>query len=87
MAQTAARALKLDAWNLLRLGVVDGVIQEPEGSSRADHHEAAERVAGVVAAALRRLAKVEPRELVDARRHRFRSFDPVPSARRLEVLS
>lgn len=87
MAQTAARALKLDAWNLLRLGVVDGVIQEPEGSSRADHHEAAERVAGVIAAALRRLAKVEPGELVDARRHRFRSFDPVPSARRLEVLS
>lgn len=85
MAPTAAQALKLDAWNLLRLGVVDGVIREPQGGSQADYEESARRVAGVIAAALRRLAQFKPDRLVDARRNRFRSFDPARSAQRLEA--
>lgn len=74
MAPTAANALKVDARNLLRLGVVDGVIGEPAGGSQADHQEAAKRVASVLQASLRRLTGIAPAELVRARRERFRSF-------------
>lgn len=74
MAPTAAAALKVDARNLLLLGVVDGVIGEPAGGSQADHQEAAQRVASVLHASLNRLADLPPAELVRARRERFRSF-------------
>src|SRR2546426_7278221 len=40
-APVAARALRGDAASLLRLGVVDGVIREPEGGTQEDHHAAA----------------------------------------------
>jgi acetyl-CoA carboxylase carboxyl transferase subunit beta len=74
MAPTAARALQVDARNLLRLNVVDGVIREPAGGSQADHQEAARRVAGVLAAVLAGLARMDPTDLVAARRDRFRAF-------------
>ncbi|HEV2780501.1 MAG TPA: acetyl-CoA carboxylase carboxyltransferase subunit alpha [Actinophytocola sp.] len=74
MAPTAARALKMDARNLLRLKVVDGVIREPAGGSQADHIEAAGRVAGVLHATLARLDKLGKKELIEARRDRFRPF-------------
>lgn len=74
MAPTAAAALKVDARNLLLLGVVDGVIGEPAGGSQADHQEAAQRVASVLHSSLHRLAGIPPAELVHARRERFRSF-------------
>jgi acetyl-CoA carboxylase carboxyl transferase subunit beta len=73
-ASTAASALKLDARNLLRLGVVDGVVREPDGGSQADHDEAARRLRTVLEAGLRRLSAVDAPELVNARRARFRAF-------------
>jgi acetyl-CoA carboxylase carboxyl transferase subunit beta len=74
MAAAAAQALRLDARNLLRMKVVDGVISEPEGGSQADYPEAAGRVATVLAASLDRLARSDPGALVEARRERYRSF-------------
>jgi acetyl-CoA carboxylase carboxyl transferase beta subunit/acetyl-CoA carboxylase carboxyl transferase alpha subunit len=73
-APAAAAALKVDARNLLSIGVVDGIVREPEGGSRADHGEAARRVRAVLAAALDRLSGVGEAELVEARRARFRAF-------------
>jgi len=74
MAPIAADALKLDARSLLLMGVVDGVISEPEGGSQSDHQEAAQRVARVLEASLHRLVAMSPEELIRARRKRFRSF-------------
>lgn len=74
MAPIAADALKLDARSLLLMGVVDGVINEPEGGSQSDHQEAARRVALVLEASLHRMATMGPAELIRARRTRFRSF-------------
>lgn len=74
MAPVAAHALKVDARNLLKLNVVDGVISEPPGGSQADHQEAASRVAGVLHATLRRLERMDSTDLVAARRERFRAF-------------
>ena len=82
-APAAAAALKLDARNLLLLGVVDGVIGEPAGGSQADHQEAAQRVASVVHDSLGRLAGIGPDELIRTRRERFRSFGAWPAGRSL----
>src|SRR5256885_1408482 len=40
-AAEAAEALKLTAQDLLRLGVVDEVVPEPEGGAHRDHDQAA----------------------------------------------
>ncbi|MGH3866682.1 MAG: acetyl-CoA carboxylase, carboxyltransferase subunit beta [Pseudonocardiaceae bacterium] len=74
MAPTAAAALRIDARALLRLGIVDGVVLEPEGGSQADHPLAAQRVRTALVAALRRLSGMDGAALVARRRARFRSF-------------
>jgi acyl-CoA carboxylase subunit beta len=73
-APDAARSLKGDARNLLRLTVVDGVLTEPAGGSQADHPEAARRVAAVLSETLQRLESMDPHTLVEARRNRFRAY-------------
>jgi acetyl-CoA carboxylase carboxyl transferase subunit beta len=77
-APAAAGALKVDARNLLRMGVVDGVVREPGGGNQADHQEAARRVRAVLAASLHRLSTVDKGELVRARRAKFRAFGTAP---------
>jgi len=86
MAPTAAHALKVDARNLLRLAVVDGVIREPAGGSQANFDEAARRVAAAIGATLQRLELMAPADLVEARRNRFRSFGSALDNRRLRVV-
>ncbi len=73
-AATAAGALRVDARSLLALGLVDGVLREPDGGSQSDHQEAARRVRGVLAAELTRLSEVDRGDLVRSRRARFRAF-------------
>jgi acyl-CoA carboxylase subunit beta len=85
MAPTAASALKADARTLLQMNVVDGIIREPEGGSQADHQESARRVAAVLVESLHRLALIEPADLVQARRARFRAFGAVRSDNRMPV--
>ncbi|SNQ46493.1 Acetyl-coenzyme A carboxylase carboxyl transferase subunits beta/alpha [Frankia canadensis] len=80
-APAAASALRLDARNLLRLGVVDGVLREPAGGSRADHAEAARRVRAVLTAELTRLSARDGTELLRARRERFRAYGAELTAR------
>ncbi|HEX5405560.1 MAG TPA: carboxyl transferase domain-containing protein, partial [Pseudonocardiaceae bacterium] len=74
MAPAAAEALRVDARELLRLGVVDGVVVEPDGGSQADPTEAAQRIQVALVGALRRLSGVSGVDLVARRRARFRSF-------------
>jgi len=74
MAPTAAAALRIDARALLQLGIVDGVVLEPDGGSQADHLLAAQRVRTALVAALQRLSGMDGIELVARRRARFRSF-------------
>jgi acetyl-CoA carboxylase carboxyl transferase beta subunit/acetyl-CoA carboxylase carboxyl transferase alpha subunit len=74
MAPTAAAALRIDARALLHLGIVDGVVLEPEGGNQADHLLAAHRVRTALVAALRRLSGMDGAALVARRRARFRSF-------------
>ncbi|HLW71982.1 MAG TPA: acetyl-CoA carboxylase carboxyltransferase subunit alpha [Candidatus Binataceae bacterium] len=70
-AAEAATALKLSAQDLLRLGVIDEIIDEPAGGA---HREPTVAIAAIGAALTRhldRLGAVEPRKLRQARERKF----------------
>ncbi|WP_143163073.1 acetyl-CoA carboxylase carboxyl transferase subunit alpha, partial [Couchioplanes caeruleus] len=78
-AADAARALRIAAADLLRLGVVDGVVPEPPGGAHTDPAAAAELVHRAVAAAVAELADRKPEELLRHRFERFRQFGVAPT--------
>jgi acetyl-CoA carboxylase carboxyl transferase subunit beta len=71
---SAAEALRLDSRSLLRLGVVDGIVPEPDGGAHRDPEAAAVQVRSAVVATLRELLGKTSEELVSTRRRRFRQF-------------
>ncbi len=79
-AEEAATRLKMTAPDLLRLGVVDAIVEEPVGGAHQDHDEAARRVQESIARALDQLAAVgavgagKPENLVEDRYRRFRAM-------------
>jgi acetyl-CoA carboxylase alpha subunit len=73
-AVQAAEALRIGAGDLLELGIVDGVIPEPDGGA---HTAAADTVAAVSAAllhSLHELSGFSGQELLRQRRARFRGL-------------
>jgi acetyl-CoA carboxylase carboxyl transferase alpha subunit/acetyl-CoA carboxylase carboxyl transferase beta subunit len=70
----AAGALRIDARSLLSMGVVDGVVPEPDGGAHRDPGRASRMVNAAVVNALRGLRGRAPAELIRARRQRFRRF-------------
>jgi acetyl-CoA carboxylase carboxyl transferase alpha subunit/acetyl-CoA carboxylase carboxyl transferase beta subunit len=70
----AAAALRLDARELLRSQVVDGVILEPEGGAHRDPLLSAEILRSAVSAELAELSGWGPGELLLQRRRRFQRF-------------
>jgi acyl-CoA carboxylase subunit beta len=73
-APEAARALRIVPNELLRLGVVDGVIPEPRGGAQADHRETADRLRQALLETLPHLLHVPPDTLVERRESRFRDY-------------
>ncbi len=71
-AELAAAALKLTAPDLLKLGVVDGIIREPEGGAHLDPDTAADAVRETLREALAELTKLSSKELIDHRYNKFR---------------
>jgi acetyl-CoA carboxylase carboxyl transferase subunit alpha len=71
-ADEAATQLKMTAPDLLRLGVVDRVIDEPAGGAHQDPDASAVLVEAAIADALKELDPLGPAELVDDRYRRFR---------------
>ena len=67
----AAEAMKISAQDLLELGVVDGVIQEPIGGAHRDVSLAVERLGDAVEAAIQDLEALSPEELRKQRREKF----------------
>src|SRR5437016_11125715 len=47
-ARKAAAAFRPDATHCLELGVIDGIVPEPDGGAQNDHDEAAKRLAGAI---------------------------------------
>ena len=73
-APKAAAALRLTSAELLRLGVVDGVIPEPDGGVQTDHVAAAQNLRAALVERLAELLPMNPAELIADRRARFRAF-------------
>jgi len=71
-APEAAEALKLTSKDLLRLGLVDKVIDEPLGGAHRDPKGAVERVRGQIVEWLTELAAIPVPELLEQRHRKFR---------------
>ncbi len=74
MKARAATALKPTAPDLLRLGLIDEVVEEPEGGAHADPAGAAQRLGDVIERHLLELTALPPAELRAARYRRLRSL-------------
>ena len=68
----AAAALRLNARELLRFGLIDGVVPEPEDGSQTDPARAAQYLQAAITSALSELLGKDPADLVQSRRARFR---------------
>jgi acetyl-CoA carboxylase alpha subunit len=73
-ARKAAAAFKPDAVHCLELGVIDGIVPEPEGGAQMNHDEAARLLGESLQEALEDLESVAPDDLKRRRRARFRSL-------------
>jgi acetyl-CoA carboxylase carboxyl transferase subunit alpha len=73
-AEDAARALRLTATDLKRLGVVDEVLPEPPGGAHMDSKTMAETVATALRRNLRQLKKLKPDPLVARRYKKYRAM-------------
>ncbi len=71
-APEAAEALKLTADNLMRLGVVDEVVPEPEGGAHRDHDLAAAHLGAALRRNLERTKGLTTDELLEKRYQKFR---------------
>jgi acetyl-CoA carboxylase carboxyl transferase subunit alpha len=73
-APEAAEALKLNADELVKLGVVDGVIPEPMGGAHQNPQEASNNLKNAISTALGDLGKLSLDKLVQQRYDKFRKM-------------
>ena len=71
-AAEAAEALKLTADDLMRLGVVDEIVAEPEGGAHRDHDTAAANLGAALRRNLQRLTEEPIGQLLKKRYEKFR---------------
>ena len=83
-APEAAEALKLTAEDLMRLGVVDEIVPEPEGGAHRDHDLAAANLGAALRRNLKRAVETPINDLLKERYAKFRKLgnfaEPKPKA-------
>jgi acetyl-CoA carboxylase carboxyl transferase subunit alpha len=70
-APAAAEALKLTSDDLMEIGIVDGIIEEPLGGAHEDFDLIAERVKTHILTSLKHLKSFSPQELIAARHKKY----------------
>jgi acetyl-CoA carboxylase carboxyl transferase subunit alpha len=73
-APEAAEALKLTAKDLQKMGLVDGVIPEPDGGAHVDPEKAASNLREALSRELRSLSKTPVEKLLAKRYEKFRAM-------------
>lgn len=73
-AKEAAAALKFTAQDLLRLGVADEIVREPQGGAHNNLHKTAEELSQVISKYLVRLRAKTPEELREERYQKLRAI-------------
>lgn len=81
MGPTAAAELGLSARDLLRLGVVDGVLPEPADGVAGNWAHAAAQLRSALGVTLADLDALEPSRLAEDRRRRFARFGSITAER------
>jgi acetyl-CoA carboxylase carboxyl transferase subunit alpha len=76
-AEQAAEALRITAGDLLKIGIVDEIVPEPEGGAHLDHEAAARLLEPVLANSLDELLVLPAAELVERRYEKFRRLGRV----------
>ncbi len=79
-APEAAAAMRMTAADQLELGVIDGIIPEPEGGAQHDPDATARALREALLAALGRVTRVEPEALLMTRYARLRGIGVVNEA-------
>ena len=72
LASTAADALKITGNDLLKFGIIDGVIKEPMGGAHYDYEFMANEIKTTILAALDEMKEMTPQQLKDDRYDKFR---------------
>jgi acetyl-CoA carboxylase carboxyl transferase subunit alpha len=70
-AVDAATNMKITAQDLLKLGIIDGIIPEPTGGAHRDGREVVTATGDIIAAALTEYDGMSPEEIRKARREKF----------------
>ena len=73
-SKQAAQALRLTSKDLLRMGIVDDVIEEPIGGAHRDHHQMASRLKMYLIKSLRELLPKSGPQIVHDRYEKFRQM-------------
>lgn len=73
-ADLAAKALKIDAAELLKLGVIDKIVKEPIGGAHRDPQTAYKNLKTVLISLLKELNLLTKKELVENRYKKFRAM-------------
>jgi acetyl-CoA carboxylase carboxyl transferase subunit alpha len=73
-AELAAKALRITAADLHRLGLIDGIVPEPPGGAHEDWEEAARLLGETLRKALAELGRMPGEELVQQRYEKFRNM-------------
>ena len=69
--EEAARALKLTATDLIKVGIIDTIVPEPTGGAHRNPEEAFNAVGAAIAATLNDLDSIPTADLLDARLDKF----------------
>lgn len=70
-AEDAAKAMKITAQDLIKLGVIDGIIKEPAGGAHRAPNEAVKRVGTTIMTQLKELSTLDATALIARRREKF----------------
>jgi len=70
-AEDAAKAMKITAQDLKRLGVIDGIIKEPLGGAHRGAEDAIKRVGAKIVAQIESLSELGSKALIERRREKF----------------
>ncbi|MDH4227390.1 MAG: acetyl-CoA carboxylase carboxyltransferase subunit alpha [Deltaproteobacteria bacterium] len=73
-ADEAAKALKMEASELLELGIIDKIVKEPLGGAHRDQKEASENLKQALLEEIESLSKFSPDALVSGRYDKFRKM-------------
>lgn len=73
-AQKAAEALKVTANDLMKLGIIDEVIQEPTGGAHVDMKAQADYIRNALRKGLKELSSLSKEELIEQRFDKFRDI-------------